>query len=48
MRNQGGQGLYRGGENKKAKPTKAEKVSDFIRKMRIKAAALKIKSGPTS
>lgn len=43
MRNQGGQGLYRGGENKKAKPTKAEKVSDFIRKMRLKTDSLKLK-----
>ena len=48
MRNQSGQGFYRGGENKKAKPTKAEKVSDFVRKMRIKASALKIKNASTT
>ena len=48
MRNQGGQGLYRGGENKQAKPTKSEKVSDFIRKMRLKAAASKIKNSSTT
>ena len=43
MRNQSGQGFYRGGENKQAKPTKAEKVSYFIRKTRLKASTLKIK-----
>ena len=43
MKNQGGQGLYRGGENKKAKPTKAEKVFNFFQKERLRILALKPK-----
>lgn len=41
------QTLYRGGENKKPKPTKNEKLDNFIRKeaaRRATAAALKKKS----
>lgn len=40
----GGQGLYRGGENKKVKLSKAEKVFNAIQKDQIKANALKAKS----
>ncbi len=34
------QGLYRGGENKKAKPTKAEKVFNVVLAMQRKALAV--------
>ncbi len=45
MKNQGGQGFYRGGENKKVKLTKAEKVFNAVQKDRLKTLALKTKSG---
>ena len=44
MKNQGGQGLYRGGENKKVKLTKSEKVFNAIQKDRLKALARKPKN----
>jgi len=48
MKNQSSQGFYRGGENKKVKSTKAEKVFDFVQKMRLKANALKLKKIATT
>ena len=37
------QGLYRGGENKKPKLTKAEKVFNAVQKMQRKASAALVK-----
>jgi|GEM_PF-1400256 len=48
MKNQGGQGLYRGGENKKVKPTKAEKVYSAIQAMKHKALAHPLKKEVTA
>ena len=39
MKNQGqGQQLYRGNDNKKVKITQSEKIDNFIKKMKLKAA----------
>jgi len=48
MRNQSGQGFYRGGENKKVKSTKAEKVFLFVQRNQLKANALKLKKIATT
>ena len=47
MRHQGGQSLYRGGENKKEKPTKMEKAYIFAQKEQLRITALKTKNNKT-